>query len=251
MHNTFFYKKYKEYKYKAFKNREELKEKNLLPLRKKFYKQFINPNDLVFDIGANIGNRVRVFIEIEAKVVAIEPQPGCIKILQNKFKNKIVIEECGLSDKTEELEMQIANDSTISSFSKEFINVVGKQRFKNYSWNKTIKVPVTTLDNLIVKYGFPKFCKIDVEGFELKVLKGLSKPLPFLSFEYCIPEMLESTINCIDYLHELSKDGLYNYSIGESMNFALEEWVDYQQMIVLIKNEQFCETLFGDIYFKS
>lgn len=39
-----------------------------------FYKQFIQPKDLVFDVGANVGSRVKLFLNIGAKVVAFEPQ---------------------------------------------------------------------------------------------------------------------------------------------------------------------------------
>ncbi len=40
-----------------------------------FYSQFIRPGDLVFDIGANRGDRTEVFVQMGARVVAAEPQP--------------------------------------------------------------------------------------------------------------------------------------------------------------------------------
>ena len=48
---------------------------------------------------------------------------------------------------------------------------------KDYTWTKTEKVSVTTLDNLISLYGLPKFCKIDVEGAALDVLKSFGSKL--------------------------------------------------------------------------
>jgi len=47
--------------------------KEVIDRRQKFYNQFISPNDLVFDIGANVGNRTRPLLNIGAKVVAVEP----------------------------------------------------------------------------------------------------------------------------------------------------------------------------------
>jgi FkbM family methyltransferase len=43
---------------------------------------------------------------------------------------------------------------------------------------------MTTMDTLISLYGKPDYCKIDVEGFEINVLKGLNIPLNLVSFEY-------------------------------------------------------------------
>ena len=60
-------------------------EAKLLPVRTAFYKQFIDQNDLVFDVGANEGNRVQPFLACYARVIAVEPQPSCIDILYKKF----------------------------------------------------------------------------------------------------------------------------------------------------------------------
>jgi hypothetical protein len=40
-----------------------------------FYRRFIRPGDLVFDVGANVGKRSAVFLDLGATVVAIEPNP--------------------------------------------------------------------------------------------------------------------------------------------------------------------------------
>lgn len=245
------YKSWQKKQLANFKKNQELIEQSLLPERKQFYQQFINTNDLVFDVGANDGNRVQIFLELNAKVVAVEPQPNCINILQQKFEHKIIIEQVGLSNETGELDMFIANDSTISSFSSEFIDKTSTGRFSNYSWEQKIKVPVVTLDSLIEKYGIPKFCKIDVEGFELNVLKGLHHQIPTLSFEYCVPEMQENMYQCLLQLHRISPAGTFNYSMEETMKLALNEWVNFDEFLIVSKSNAFVSSLFGDIYFKS
>src|SRR6188508_2094082 len=101
-----------------FKKKKEIDKK---PAMISFYKTWIQPGALVFDIGANIGNRIDVFLELGAKVVAVEPQQSCVQILREKFENKISIENIGLSHSEGTLEFHIADESTISSFSKEFI----------------------------------------------------------------------------------------------------------------------------------
>jgi FkbM family methyltransferase len=248
---SFLYKKLEEYKSKKFKQHQEALELSLIPVRKAFYSQFIRPNSLVFDVGANVGNRVQVFLELTNKVIAVEPQPSCADVLMAKFGEKIIIEQVGLSDKQGELEMRIASDSTISSFSNNFIEATSKGRFKNYSWNETITVPVTTLDQLIHKHGIPAFCKIDVEGFELNVLQGLTKPIPYISFEYCVPELQDNMINCINYLATLSPTATFNYATEENMQLANEVWINHSDFLQLVKSQTFINTQFGDIYFKN
>src|SRR3982751_3963898 len=71
-------------------------EKRNAAARVSFYKQILSPGDLVFDIGANIGNRVETFFNIGCNVVAVEPQEECIKILKQKFGDSIEIVEKGL-----------------------------------------------------------------------------------------------------------------------------------------------------------
>ncbi len=247
---TPFHKYYKEYNHKKWKVANDVMERELFPKRIAFYKQFIQPGDQVFDVGANIGNRTEVFLKCNAKVIAVEPQPACVEILKNKFNNRITIEQVGISNAEGELEMYIATDTTASTFDSKFITDT-KEKFKYTEWKDTIKVPVTTLENLIIKYGFPQFCKIDVEGFEPQVLKGLKSIIPYISFEYAVPERKQAALDCIQLLHNLSENGMFNYSVRESMTWALHDWMNYTDFTEHVRLAEFDKTLFGDIYFKS
>src|SRR4051794_14748142 len=48
----------------------------------RLYSQFIRPGDLVFDIGAHVGDRVASFRRLGAHVVAVEPQRALVRTLQ-------------------------------------------------------------------------------------------------------------------------------------------------------------------------
>lgn len=216
-----------------------------------FYSSILEKGDLCFDVGANIGNRVEIFLKIGAKVVAVEPQNYCYKFLKKKFKNKIFIENKGLGSKEEEKDFYISNYSVLSSFSTDWIESVKSERFKDSNWNKVIKTQMTTLDKLIEKYGQPKFIKIDVEGFELEVLKGLTHPIKMISFEYTVPEQTNRALECITLLEKIDPGILCNYSIGESMEFALNDWISPKEIINRIKTSEFLNTGFGDIYIKG
>ncbi|EHS51533.1 methyltransferase FkbM family, partial [Rhizobium sp. PDO1-076] len=61
---------------------------------------------------------------------------------------------------------------TVSTVSSRFIEGVNRlPAFRNVKWDDEIRVPMTTID----RYGRPAFCKIDVEGAESDILRGLSQ----------------------------------------------------------------------------
>jgi len=218
--------------------------------KKEFYSQFITKGDLCFDVGANIGNRTEIFLKLGAKVIAIEPQPQCAGFLKNIYKdiNQVMIVEKALSDQPGEAEMMICDALTLSTLSKNWITQVKKSgRFQNYKWDKTVMVPVTTLDRLIAEYGQPEFCKIDVEGYEARVLKGLSQPIKIISFEF-VPELIEVCKESIVYLSNLGKYQ-FNYSLDESMKFALQYWVGQEEICNILMHLD-DKTIYGDIYAK-
>jgi FkbM family methyltransferase len=219
--------------------------------REIFYKQFVNKNDLVFDVGANIGNRTQPLLNIGAKVVAIEPQKECYESLKSRFGNKIKIVTMGLGAKEELKDFYISNAHTISSFSTEWIESVKKDRFKYFTWAKPIKVQITTLDTLIKKYGSPKFIKIDVEGYELEVLKGLTCAVDIISFEYTVPEQVQKAIDCIIQIEKYNPKTECNYSVGEKMELALKNWETTINFKKFLLSQEFISTGFGDIYIRT
>lgn len=219
--------------------------------RKKFYAQFIQSGDLCFDVGANVGNRVHSLLQLGAKVVAFEPQKSCVKILRRKFGQKIVIVPEAVGDKEETLDMHISNFSALSSLSSEWIDSVKSDRFRLFQWIATEKVNVNTLDNAIKMYGVPKFIKIDVEGFEPKVLAGLSSPIDLISFEYATPEQTANVITCIKLIATINTNIEFNYSIGESMGLVLNNWITTTEMLNLTEDSAFIKTKFGDVYART
>lgn len=215
-----------------------------------FYSNFISGGDLCFDIGANIGNRTDVFLKLGATVVAVEPQAACMEELRKKYgtNKRVILINKGLGEKKGEKIMRVSEDNTISSMSDEWISAVSESgRFQYSSWDNHQLVFMTTLDDLIANYGKPVFCKIDVEGYELPILKGLSQPIPYISFEF-VPEIVGLTINCINHLSSLG-NARFNYSIGESMKIVLLEWVRSDEMCEILKSLP-DKSIFGDVYVK-
>jgi FkbM family methyltransferase len=217
--------------------------------RQQFYAMFVRKNDLVFDIGANMGNRVAPLLALGAKVLAVEPQETCYLYLKLKYGNSIHIEQkaSGAGEYTSTIRLN-RHSSTIASMSEKWIGAVQNSRFKNYTWSGEQKVTVTTLDELIRQYGRPGFIKIDVEGFEAEVLKGLSQPVDVISFEYTTPEMLGETLHCLRLLNALSENYQYNFSIAENNTLASPQWISYDAMKELLSRDAGILKGFGDIY---
>lgn len=191
-----------------------------------FLSQFIHPNSLVFDVGANKGDKTEVYLACGARVVCFEPQPLCVEQLYRRFNTNedVVVEPIGLAEKEGRLELLICDQvSTLSTFNKD-ATYNGRFAERDYKWGKSVFVDVMTLDRMIEKYGLPDFCKIDVENFELNVLQGLNRQIPCLSFE-CNSEYMQQTFDCIDRLSTLGYKK-FNFCIGETSVFKYSDWLD-------------------------
>jgi FkbM family methyltransferase len=219
--------------------------------RKQFYGRFLSANDLVFDVGANLGNRVQVFLSLKNKVVVVEPQDYCNRFLKRKYGNAITLLKLALGAKKDKMTMYInSTSSTVSSLSKDWIDSMKNGRFSTETWDQTAEVEVDTLDNLIGNYGRPHFIKIDVEGFETDVLKGLSVAVPVISFEYTTPEHTHKLYECLDLLQALDVSYTCNYSTGEENRFRLENWISVPQFKALVAKDVQAMQGFGDVYVK-
>ena len=166
-----------------------------------FYRQFLQAGDLAFDIGAHVGNRVRVFRRLGARVIAVEPQPDFIAVLRLLYgrDSDVCIEASGVAAEPGQGKLYLSTRTpTVSTFADSWMDdVQTDRRFQRIRWDTEINVPLVSLDELIARHGEPQFCKIDVEGFEHEALSGLSQPLAALSFEY-IPVAADRAIACIE-----------------------------------------------------
>jgi FkbM family methyltransferase len=202
----------------------------------RLYGEFIGPGDLAFDIGAHVGSRVRAWRRLGARVVAVEPQPDCLRVLRLLYGRDhdvtIVPHAVGATTGRARLSVSTATP-TVSSMSSSWIEAVSTdRRFARVHWDRTIEVEVTTLDELVAAYGEPTFCKIDVEGFEVEVLEGLTRPVPALSFEY-LPPAHDQALAALDRIDRLGSYE-YNYSPIETMRLESDHWLDAAALAALL-----------------
>lgn len=226
--------------------------KSSLNRNKAFYKNLIQPGDLCFDIGANIGGRTQCFLDLDAKVVAVEPQSIFYEALQKQFSSNLnfkgVRGAVGANKGTLTLKISSLFPMVSTLASKVWINEVINSNKLKVKYDRTEQVKVETLDNLISKYGLPNFCKIDVEGFEYQVLQGLTQVIPLLSFEFFNYDMNNTNL-CLKRLCDLGYTQ-FNWSIGEQQQFKMPIWSNETDLLkdIQLKNTK---KYSGDIYARS
>jgi FkbM family methyltransferase len=197
--------------------------------RRRFHWRFIRPGSLCFDIGANVGKSSALYLDLGARVVAVEPQERCLlelreRLDERRWRGRWLVHAGAVGSTSGRAELRgVADESQVASLSLAWIDAVqGSGRFSEMRWTEREAVSVTTLDALIAEHGVPDFCKIDVEGSECDVLAGLSQALPLLSFEFT-PELSGQLAACRDRLSEL---GTYEYSLAPHDEWPEPNWSD-------------------------
>ena len=159
-----------------------------------FLLRIINAGDTFVDIGANIGYYTMLasyLVGESGKVLSVEATPRTFSTLEKNIrKNKnITAVNIALSDSDQEITLMDYGSKYSGSNS---LNPKMPKEVADFIKTKgvEIKIKTTTLDKFIKnKHFVPTFIKLDVEGYESNILKGMTKVLnndrPIFSVEMC------------------------------------------------------------------
>jgi FkbM family methyltransferase len=215
----------------------------------RLYGAFVAAGDLVFDVGAHVGDRTAAFRRLGARVVAVEPQPALVRTLRLLYGRdpKVQIEAAAVGRKAGMISLRLNLDNpTVATASADFVrSAAGAPGWHDQAWTRSIDVPLTTLDELIARHGLPSFIKLDVEGFEAEALAALTRPPPALSFEFTTIQRdvaAAAVERCIALGY-----GRFNAALGESQTLVHAGWRDGRDIALWIA-ELPVEANSGDIY---
>jgi FkbM family methyltransferase len=182
--NKIIFKSYKNYPVKIYYEKAQhlmfLLKRTIVyePIIQEKSKNYIHESDIVFDIGANIGQYALIFSKLvgdDGKVISIEPDYKNYSFLQfniniNNLKNVVCLKS-GISDTTGFIKFyrDTQTGGRMGSFDQRYV----MKNFRGF----TDEVATRTFDSMIDEYGEPNFVKIDVEGFEVQVMEGLTYAL--------------------------------------------------------------------------
>lgn len=182
------------------------------------FRALVGPDDVVADIGANIGLTAILFSSLAKQTYAFEPSPSTFRLLsENLAKNRITNVETinlGLGSKEETLTITFAKNNRSGGYVSD--------KIRPEAGHVTEEICIDTLDYYFAsREPMPTFLKIDVEGFEQNVVRGgaalMQRARPIVVMEmnhFCldvlqritIPDFLDFMRSVFPYLYAIDTD---------------------------------------------
>ena len=215
------------------------------------YAQFIKPDDLVFDIGANRGGKSAAFLSLGARVIAVEPNPNCIDRLLKRFAKEVnagrfVLLPAAVGRSAGRVQLrQFALDGGNTSGSDIFATALEQELG---SPSAVFDVEMIAGASLFDRFGVPAFIKIDVEGMDAEVLSTVPRRPRMLSFEFnLLPHLLPITKAC---LAEVTRLGFTeaNFTDAAGTSLLLRKWVPIDRILEEIARSAAGRALWGDVF---
>ncbi len=164
----------------------------------------MTPSDLIYDIGMHDGTDTRYYLNAGWRVVAIDANPDLVEQARVRFapeisRGRLTCLNLGIGGADEVRPFYVCESkSAWSSFDPEWI-ARAKEPYH------IVEIPCRRMDRILAEHGSPHYIKIDVEGWDLRCLDGLSPSAapPYLSLEIALIDGLAA----IDRMESLGYTG--------------------------------------------
>lgn len=152
---------------------------------------------VIYDVGANNGDDIPYYLMKGDVVIAVEANPVLCDLIKNKFaveiqNRRVFVECCVITDKS--------NLENVNFYLHKSNHVLSRFTPPDSDESKdfdVVKLPSRSIMEVIAQYGMPYYIKLDVEFYEVSLLKTLFanniRP-PFISAESQTWEVFDTLI---------------------------------------------------------
>ena len=156
------------------------------------YKQFnfLNSNSVFIDLGANVGNISEIINDsYGCKIICYEPHPGAFKILNKRFDkyDNIILYNLAISNETSTTNLFLHKETNLSNLDETILSEASSLDNKktNIDDKKKIKISTVDIKEVINSFNYIDCIKIDIEGFEYKILPTIFKNKKKIGKVFC------------------------------------------------------------------
>ncbi|HEX3367407.1 MAG TPA: FkbM family methyltransferase [Phenylobacterium sp.] len=215
-----------------------------------FYGQFWSHRGTVFDVGANQGEYSEMFASRGARVIAIEPNPGYAdRLAAISVNHNILPVMHAIGAEPGKAVLNICSTpgySTLLSTDSDWI--AGSPDYAEVAWTGVAEVEINTIDQVARKFGLPDFIKIDIEGFELSALQGMTFDPRYLSFEFGARRR-DLGIECLRNMG--ARGYTFRPITGRDAKFVTDKWMDESDAIAWLSGFTTEQAEYGDMFCRS
>jgi len=207
----------------------------------------------ILDIGANVGYTTEIFskaVDAEFRVFAFEPEEGNFQALLERFAEHPFVETlpCAVGDRDGTAELWINADHPGDH------RIVTPHLRESLARVESIPARMVRIDSFAVERGISKsvrFVKIDVQGHELSVCRGMTRVLeesrPVVALEYAPDNLAKAGASVADLIDLMAEQRYVPFLIGgrgalsPTDGVALKESVtaeDYRDLLFLSEKDR-------------